>query len=245
MTYLTIIIPVYNEEGTIKKNVYDLHRYLTSLNISHEIILSEDGSSDNTKKILEELAHTLSDVLSIYNKSRLGKTRAIKKGLSLAKGQYVLILDADLSVKLEYIEKFIQKTYGEIDLIIGSRFLKDSVLKRSRLRNLTSILYNTFIRLLFNTEIQDHQCGFKIFNRKKVLAIISYINDNKYMFDSKLIILSKIRNYRVKEEPIEWSEKDGRNSKINIILDGFIMMFEAIKFKILLTNGELGNSLYE
>ena len=154
---LSIIIPCYNEELTIKDNILNrVVPYLKYKNIKYEIILVNDGSTDKT---LEEM-FTIPNVNVVSYTPNKGKGYAIKQGLIEAKGDYILFMDADLSTDLKAIEDVVQ-FQKDYDLIIGSRHHKASVLvkKQSLLRQFIGFGCRILVNMKFHFHFTDTQCG--------------------------------------------------------------------------------------
>ena len=201
---ISVLIPAYNEGISLIENVLTLNEFLKKYYKTFEIIISEDGSNDGSffNKISK------SNVKYIHFKKRLGKGLALKKAFSLSSGKYIFIIDADFPVKLDYIVKM-TSYFPKYDVVIGSRLLKESKIKRSFLRSFASIVYNTLIRLLFRTGIKDHQCGVKVFKREILSAILPDMTSTGFFWDTELLVKVKMRTNKIHEIPLLWKDRDG------------------------------------
>ena len=238
---VSIIIPFFNEEKRVKKTIGIIKNFFKKNNsIKIEIIFVNDGSYDNTQVILEghlkELLlknHSIKFYKLAFNR---GKGYAIKYGVQKSKYKWILMCDFDMSIKFDQLLLWIKKNFiksGDV-AYFGSRAHPDSkntkVLYRYWLGNLFSLLIN----LMFRFNIKDTQCGFKLFNRDYALKIFKKLRSYGYVFDIDLILLLKENNIIINELPIICTHKF--EGKLNIIIDGPLMLFELIKIKLKLNH---------
>jgi glycosyltransferase involved in cell wall biosynthesis len=193
---ISLVMPVHNEEKILRENLEKLKAYMMSLNSEFEVVLIENGSTDSTLKIAEEISHsdTRVRVLSIPKKD-LGK--ALKKGILEASGEYILWYPIDLSVDFEYIER----SLGEVknyDIIVGSKEHSESKVMRSLTRRILSLLYNSLANLLFGLGISDTQC-VKTFRAEKTKPLAEKTESSGIMWEVELLYLAKKSGLRVKE----------------------------------------------
>jgi dolichyl-phosphate beta-glucosyltransferase len=226
---LSIVIPAYNEELRIENTILKINNKLK--NILYEIIVVDDGSFDNTKQILNKMSKENANFKYISYDKNQGKGFALKTGFKEAQGDFVLMIDADLSSPIETIFE-LEKELENYDVIIGSRLLKSNKtiihgpISRKILRKLTFLLR----KILFDIEITDTQCGFKIFKNKIAKEISEKLTINRFGADlEKIIIASKLTN-KIIEVPVSW-EFEPNSSKIKIIKDSFRTIKEWIKIK--------------
>ena len=142
-----------------------------------------------------------------------------------------MYLDADLSTHPRYIKPAIEKIVEGYDIVIGSRWKKEAKVDRGLKRKFFSWGYNLFINILFNTGIKDHQCGFKVFNLNTCADVLISAQDDKWFWDTEVLIRAKWRGLKVYEMPVEWKESK-RNSKVNVLKDTFEMGISAIRFRL-------------
>ena len=217
---ITIILPVHNEEKTLEANVELLRK---SLKKDYEIILAEDGSTDNTVAI----AKKLKDVILITSSKRLGRGLALSNAIRQAKGERIIYMDADLATELPHIKDMLEQNY---DIVTGSRLLPGSVVtNRSAIREFFSKSYNLLIRLLFNSKIKDHQCGFKAFKRT-VIPLLETVQDHHWFWDTELLIRAQKQGLSVKEIPVKWADR--KNSKVKLHTDIIYMGLAAIRLRL-------------
>jgi len=211
LTEISIIIPVYNEQGNIGNL---LEKINSKIKIEKEVIVINDGSTDNT---LEELKSSNSKIINLVRNS--GKGFAMKEGIKLSKGKYVLFIGGDGQDDPEEINLLYEKALENYDLVIGSRFIsgnnrserysKKAVLPVNELGN----KFITFlINLLFKKKITDSQAEFKIFksDNLKSLKIVS----DRFEIETELLIRSFRKNFRIIEIPVHRYERVHGKSKL-------------------------------
>jgi len=224
---VSIVLPAFNESGYIEKAVIQAMKKLTEITDSFEIIIAEDGSNDGTDKIAESLSKLFGLVRCLHSDQRLGRGRALNRAFKQSKGSILVYMDVDLSTELEYLLPLIDSIRCGWDIATGSRMLPRSLVKRSRTRTFASRAYNTLIQLLFKTSVRDHQCGFKAFNREKLLTIIDEVEDGHWFWDTEVLALATIHGYSIREIPITWHE-ERRTTKVKLFRDSLNMGFKAL-----------------
>lgn len=210
---ISVIIPVHNEVLRLPRTMEDLYSSLSGMD--YAIILSEDGSSDGSKKLIQFYAQNNSRVRCLTYPERLGKGLALKRGVDVARGDVIVFFDADSSVSADQIPHVL-KELVKFDVLIGSRGLKNSILlKRPPLhRVMAGKIYNWLFRLLFHIPIRDTQCGLKVFRREVIKDLMDHLQIEGWGFDPNLIVEAYRRGYSVKEIPIVWSHSEG--SKLSV-----------------------------
>ena len=221
----SVVLPVYNEEKNLKKNVKVLMDRLERLGIDYEIIIAEDGSTDRTYEIGLELSKKYDNVRFFHHPHRLGRGRALKMAFRRAEGNYVAYMDIDLATSLESLRDLINylKNY---DVVTGSRYMKKSMANRTLKRRLLSSVYNLLVRFVLNSKVHDHQCGFKGFKREVVLRLNKLSEFNHWFWDTEILVLAQRCGYRVKEFPVEWKESE--ETKVNTLRDALNMFLNLI-----------------
>jgi len=232
---ISVIIPMYNEEALIEQTV---HRLL-SLQFGEydfELIFSDDGSQDDCAKIVKKIAQNHSNIHLIENKTNRGKGAAIREGVLLAKGDFILYTDCDLAYGTEQMESIVKEAVAtDSDVLIGSRNLHpkghDGV---SSLRKLTSKMYMKLISWYTKCGVSDSQSGLKCFKGSVAKDIFSHCIVNRFAFDLEVLLLGKQFGYTISEFPvciIHSDEELNRNSKVHLIFDVIRMMKDVIKIK--------------
>ena len=217
---ISIIIPVHNEERRISKSISRTLQFCADQGWDFQIIIAEDGSTDNTIRIVREFESSLSctDTLFIVtSQQRLGKGGAIRNALSLAQKEYVAYMDADLSADPAEFRKLIENI-RDCDVAIGSRKLPGNLPPANIpfTRMVFSFFYSVLFRTLFCIPVQDLQCGFKLFKRDAAELLFNDLRTSKFAFDSEIIVRAFMSGLKVKEVPIAWIH-DKTSSKIRIV----------------------------
>ena len=221
---LSIVIPCYNESKDIAKNVEIVKEYLKANKISHELILVNDGSKDNTKEVIE----AIKGVKALSYEPNRGKGGAVKYGIEHATGDYVLFMDADLSTNLEAIKRMLELA-PNYDVVIGSRHAKDSVIKKKQpaLRVFIGWGCRRLVNLKFHFKFKDTQCGFKAMKTDIAKKIVAKQVVNNFAFDVEYLYIAKLNNLSVYEMGVEWA--DDRGSTVSP-LKSSIKFFKDLSF---------------
>ena len=212
---LSIVLPVYNEGERLPNCLDSLLEFYDNIT-GIEIIVSEDGSTDNTLKIAKGYASRNTQIKVVHSEERQGKGGGIINGLREARGDLVMFMDADLSIKPDQIAKLKKMIEEGSDLAVGSRSLPESTVTRNRpfVRRVLATGFNWLFRSLFHIQIMDTQCGFKMMKREVSRDLMDKIDIKGFAFDAALIVKAYDGDYIIKEVPIVWSPVSG--SKLNL-----------------------------
>ena len=230
--HLSVIVPVYNEVLVIGQTITKLRGFLENQLYSWEILVCDDGSTDDTLKTLYNQAINLNNV-RILQLPHKGKGSAIRSGVLSSNGKYIFMCDADLSMSVDQIPIFLHKmNNSEIDIVIGSRQIEGSVrIGESWGRHFMGRVFNKLVKLILVGGYQDSQCGYKCFSSESATHLISNQRIDGWAFDAEILFLAQKFRYQVSEIPIEWHHRS--NSKVRVISSSFSMLIEIIKVKIL------------
>ncbi len=205
MPTISVLMPAYNEERTLEKAVKETMKELRGLD--YEIIIINDGSTDNTLKIAKELCESSKNVKVIsYSKNR-GKGYALKKGFEKSKGEIIVFFDSDLDIPPSQIRRFVKTLNKGYDVVIGSKYLPGARVKYSERRRLFSIWYRFLVKMLLKLDVTDSQVGLKVFKREVLEKTFSKILVKKYAFDVELLTVINMYGYKIHELPIKIEHK--------------------------------------
>ncbi|MEX2682391.1 MAG: dolichyl-phosphate beta-glucosyltransferase [Candidatus Sigynarchaeota archaeon] len=214
---ISIVVPAFNEEKRIQPFLVELINYCKTHLNDFEIIVVNDGSTDNTEGIVKCIIamHNANFVKYIGYQTNSGKGTAIKIGICNAKGEKILFIDADGSIKPKEISRML-KYLDDYDLVIGDRKSKESRITRAQPipRQIASLLFNAIVKLLFQIKVRDSLCGFKGFTSKVRDNIGVNLRAIRWVFDVELLYKAQKRRYKCFQMPIEWEHKD--NSKVRL-----------------------------
>ena len=235
--FLSIVVPAYNEENRLRKTLPEFLRFLEDSKKPAEIIFVDDGSSDDTSKVIRKATEGLPNSRLIGLSANRGKGAAIREGMLSARGTFRIFADADNSTPIWQAEKLL-KAADERTVVIGSRYVSGSQIKIKQpfYRVVGSRFLNLIIRIILLPDIKDTQCGFKLFPQRAVEEIFPKIRLTRFSFDLEVLALAKEFGYRIKEVPIEW--KDSPHSTVDPVKDGLKLLRDAIRVKIHLMRGD-------
>lgn len=230
--HLSVVIPAYNEEHRIEASIEAIADYLAKQEYASEIIVVDDGSVDETLKMLQALKVKYPTLEALAHEDNRGKGFAVRRGVLASKGNFILFSDADLNTPVEDVEKL----FGAIDegarVAIGSRAVAGAVLvvRRPWVREVGSRLLNLAIRLIAVPGIRDTQCGFKLFEAKAARDIFQRSVLNGFSFDVEILHLARRLGYPVTEVPVTWIFRGG--SKVKPLRDGVKILIDTIRIRL-------------
>lgn len=209
--------------------------FLSKQPYTAEVIVVENGSTDHTYDVAQEFATQHASLRVIRNDQR-GKGLAIQRGVREAKGQYIFMCDADLSMPIDEISKFLPPQLEDVDIAIGSREAPGSVRYDEPIyRHFTGRVFNTMIRWLVLPGLQDTQCGFKCIRAAVAHEIFPYQTLTGWAFDVELLYIARHHGYNLTEIPIDWYFND--DSKVNVLRDSLRMFLDLLLIR---RNARLG-----
>ncbi|MBN2317722.1 MAG: glycosyltransferase family 2 protein [Acidobacteria bacterium] len=215
---LSVVIPAYNEELRLSHTLSQAIAYLKSQPFQSEILVVDDGSTDGTERVVrqQDAAPVLLELLQHPDGANHGKGAAVKRGVLAAKGNYRLFMDADNSTTLNQVERFWPFFHLGLEVVIGSRALKDSVvdLHQSKAKEMAGQFGNWLVRMLAVPGIFDTQAGFKMFTSRAAEGIFQRLTIDKWGYDIELLVIARSLGYRVREVPITW--RNARGSKVRV-----------------------------
>ena len=229
MPYISIIIPAYNESERLPKSLSLIIEYMDNQNFDWEIIVVDDGSSDNTVKSVSGFKNTI----VIEQIANQGKGAAVKRGMLEANGEICVFSDADLSTPIYELKKIIDNINVGYDIVIGSRGIKNELIKVHQpfYREFMGKTFNKIVQLLVLKGIKDTQCGFKGFTNKAAKSIFNLQKIKGFGFDVEILFLANRLGFKICETPVEWYNDE--RSKVNPITDSFKMLIEIFKVRYL------------
>ena len=226
--YLSVVIPVYNESFRVVKPLTEMCQYFLEQDYKSEIIVVNDGSDDDTVKIIKKHFPNIKLVSYSHNE---GKGFAVKSGMSKAKGVFVLMCDADNATPIVEIEKLFSFT-NQFPIVIGSRYLKGSHIhvKQPLTRIIGSRMFNTIVQLLLLPGFPDTQCGFKLFSKEVVKNIFPKLETKRWGFDLEVLVRAKKSKYKIKQVPVDWYDQPGsRIESFRVFTNSIVELFKIKK----------------
>lgn len=236
---ISLIIPCYNEEANIQKGVLDkIGNFTLKDNRFLEVVISDDGSTDQTKKIIKEKYLPIFPKFKLLENPHQGKGYAIISGIKKSQGDFIMFSDMDLATPIEEVEKLIKEA-KKYQIVIGSRnnLRQGAPLIRKIMAKGFIIIRNFLVGL---KNIKDTQCGFKIFEKKAALKIIKSLkvfhekrkakgSSVTAGFDLEFLFLASKYGFKIKEIPVIWRHVETKN--VNFIKDTIETLKDVLKIK--------------
>lgn len=219
---ISIIIPAYNEEKTIGNVISNTISTMKNLLKPYEIIVVDDGSTDNTKKIATKYK---AKVLS--NGKNKGKGYALKKGFKHANGDIIVTIDADGTHRPNEIPYLIHPLFNGVDIVAGSRFANGRKDSTSRLNRIGNFIFNSTIMILTGKRVTDSQTGFRAF-KKHILREIK-LESLGYEVETEITVKGLRNGYVYQEKPITCERRRYNISKLKILPDSLKILKTIFK----------------
>jgi len=234
---LSIIIPAFNEELRLPKTLQQIHAYLAARQMRVEVLVVDDGSTDGTAELVEQVRRERPELRLISNGRNRGKGFSVRHGMMEARGEIALFTDADLSAPIEEADKLIACLRGgHYDGAIGSRAVNRKLIEvhQSLLREVAGIAFNRVVRLIAGIQFADTQCGFKAFLRERARIIFEQQRTEGFGFDPEILFLARRHGLRVAEVPVRWAHDPA--TKVHVFRDSIRMFGDvfAIRWNALL-----------
>ena len=230
---LSIILPAHNEAGRILPYLKEIREYCERRNRSYELLVVDDGSTDDTALVVARWARAHASVRLLRLPTCRGKGAAVRYGMQSAVGCLQLFADADGATPIQELGRLEKALAEGADLAIGSRALAarlpDFAVHARAHRSVLGTLFNAAVRQSGIRDICDTQCGFKLFRRIVAEDLFGYASIDGFGFDLELLYLAQQRGYRIAEVPVNWSDQPG--SKVRVLRDGLAMLRDLARIK--------------
>lgn len=235
METLSIVIPAYNEEsrlprtfgliqGAIAEGCFKSFQLI-------EIIIVNDGSTDQTSKKIKEFQQLINVAFELPIQSNQGKGNALHEGLKKAKGNWVLIADADSATPWNQIKK-LELHCPIAQVIIASRDLPDSQvqIKQSWVREHMGKTFNYLVRFITGLPFKDTQCGFKLIHKPSITPFLEQLQVRRFAWDVEFLMFSKMHKLTIQEVAVLWEHQEA--SRVHPIFDATEMLLRVIQLRI-------------
>ncbi|MDX1600352.1 MAG: glycosyltransferase family 2 protein [Anaerolineales bacterium] len=227
---LSVIIPARNEGARLPNTLPTVLDFLDHQDYGSEVLVVDSASTDDTGRIVEHHAQHRQD-LQLLRADLPGKGRAVRLGMLAAKGEYRFICDADLSMPIEQVNRFVPPRLDpEVDIAIASREAEGAIRYDEPVyRHVVGRAFNILVRLLAIPGIQDTQCGFKSFRAEVAEDLFHQQTLDGWTFDVELLFIAQRRGYTIKEIPIPWYYNPG--SRVSVLRDSFAMFSDLFRIR--------------
>jgi len=210
----SLVIPVYNDRASLEAALPRSLDALGKVSPAFELIVAEDGSTDGTPEFVRERARSDPRIRLLHSDERLGRGRALNRAFGEARGRIVCYYDVDLATDLKHLAELVGAIRDGAEIATGSRLLASSDVERSGERELASRVYNALVRIILGSRIHDHQCGFKAFNRERILSLIPSVKATHWFWDTEVLVRGQRAGYRVAELPVIW--RTGKRTTVRL-----------------------------
>jgi len=230
--FLSIVIPAYNEQLRIGKSLDRICLYLQRKTFTAEVVVVDDGSTDQTAEVTARSAENWPALRVIRNERNRGKGFSVRRGVLEAHGEYVLFTDADLSAPIDQTDMLIAALVSTgADAAIGSRALQRELIgvHQPWFREWGGICFNWAVRLFTGLRLRDTQCGLKLFRLATTRKAFEYLKAERFGFDPELLFLIKRWGGRVLEIPVRWDNDPA--SRLNVWRDTARSFLEVVQVR--------------
>lgn len=231
---LSIIIPAYNEEEYICRTLDFLVIFLDSHSYRYELIIVDDGSTDQTANAVSNWKHLTAANLRLFvNERNMGKGFAVQRGVFESIGHFVIFLDSDLPYELQAIEEFLNALQNcGYDLAIGSRVMPGSLIRGVPVsRLLAGKVFSWMISMLVLRGIPDTQCGFKAFTNHAANEIFRRVRIPGFGFDVELLYVANKLGFVIQHVPVRMMPLQKKNSRVNLFRDPIRMFIDLFTIR--------------
>ena len=227
--FLSIIIPAYNEVQRLPAALEQASAFLKQQDYSYEIIVVENGSSDRTLEVARAMVDHIPNLIVIHENIR-GKGRAVKTGMLAAHGDYRFICDADLSMPIEEIVRFLPPQLISIPVAIASREAAGAVrYDEPHYRHVVGRAFNWLVRLILLSGLNDTQCGFKCFTAEAAECIFPLVTISGWTFDVEALFIARRMDMEIREVGIPWYYN--ARSSVRVLRDAFQMGSDLLRIR--------------
>lgn len=224
------MIPAFNEGAGIAATLEELRTYLASRPWSWEIRVVDDGSTDDTAAIVDAVSR-IEPRVALQREPHRGKGAAVRAGFLATSAAHRFLCDADLSMPVRELERFMPPALGDADVAIGSREGAGATrVGEPARRHVAGRAFNAVVGLLAVPGIEDTQCGFKMFTAAATEAIFPSLTVDGWAFDIEVLYVARLRGLRIREVPIEWHFR--ADSRLRMFPDSLKMLREVFRIRL-------------
>jgi dolichyl-phosphate beta-glucosyltransferase len=229
----SVVVPAYNEADAIGETLSAVSAYFAATGLRYEILVIDDGSTDDTAQIVEKFSSSLDPFVRIIRSSRNeGKGGAVRRGVQEARGEVIAFIDADLPYRAQNLGDAIALVHsGATDIAIGARDLRSSQTDESYplIRRFMGRTFSLFVRALLVRGISDTQCGLKAFSRPAAKLLFAESKLNGFGFDFEVLFLARKYGFRIERLPVAMSHRHA--SKVRLVRDSLRMLLDIFRVR--------------
>jgi dolichyl-phosphate beta-glucosyltransferase len=227
--FLSIIIPAHNEAARLPPSLRKINSFLNKQPYISEVLVVENGSSDDTLAVAQSFIGQMPN-LRVFSEDERGKGLAVKRGMLEALGEYRFLCDADLSMPIEQVNRFLPPQLNPCDVAIGSREIPGAQrYDEPGYRHMIGRVFNTMVRWLLLPGLQDTQCGFKCFSAEVAQSVFPLQRLHGMSFDAEVLFIARKKGFQIEEIPIDWVFDP--DSRVRLVQDSMRMGFDLINIR--------------
>jgi dolichyl-phosphate beta-glucosyltransferase len=228
---LSVVIPCYNEEQRLPHSIELIERYLDDRKTPYELILVDDGSGDRTRQVMDEAASRHAGVRIEALPHNRGKGRALATGVQVARGDEILVTDADLSTPIEELDKLQAALQNGAGIAIGSRALRGSRVEVSQplYRVLMGKGFNLIVQAVLLPGIWDTQCGFKLFRGDVGHRVFAHLITDGFGYDPEVLYRARKQGVKIVEVPVVW--RNSTPTKVSPVRSSLDMLRHVVRLR--------------
>jgi len=231
-THWSVVIPAFNEARRLPSYLDDVVSFFEGRGEPYEVIVVDDGSTDDTPALVEARVRELASVRLLRLPVNAGKGAAVRAGMLAARGVYRLFTDADGATPIAEVKRLEPALLAGADVVIGSRVLVDPSVSVAALphRVAAGRVFNWLVARLGLRSVADSQCGFKVFSAAAAERLFVGLRTRGFGFDVELLLAAQAAGYRVVEIPVNWADQPG--SKVGVFRHGPGMFWQIVMARL-------------
>jgi glycosyltransferase involved in cell wall biosynthesis len=206
---LTAVLPVYNDRAALEHAIAASLEVLEACADRFELVVAEDGSTDGSAAYVADWGARDPRVRLFHSDERLGRGRALNRAFRASDAPIVCYYDVDLATDMRHLPPLVDAIRGGAQIATGSRLMPESEILRSGGREFASRGYNLLVRTVLGSRLRDHQCGFKAFDRQRLLPVIDRVQAPHWFWDTEVLVRGQNAGYTVREIPVRWTQGPG------------------------------------
>ncbi len=228
--FLSVVIPAHNESRRLPGTLPKVLEFLRSQPYRSEVVIVENGSEDNTLEIAREFEAANPGVVRVFHEDERGKGLAVRRGMLEARGAYRFLSDADLSMPIEQVARFLPPRLENFDIAIASRELPDSRrIGEPSYRHIIGRAFNLMVQAMALPGFKDTQCGFKCFRAEVAEDVFRFQTLPGMSFDVEVLFIARRRGYRIVEVPVDWYFDP--DSRVRLVGDSLRMAWDLLTIR--------------
>ena len=216
---VSVVIPVFNDFHSLEIAIPRSIELLSRITDGFELIIAEDGSTDGSAELVRQYEQRDTRIHLLHSDERLGRGKALNRAIHESRGNIICYYDVDLATDMQHLPELIGAIREGAHIATGSRLMPGSDIVRTGGREIASRSYNFLVRFFLGSRIYDHQCGFKAFNKQKILPVIPAIKSQHWFWDTELLVRGQRQGLSVREFPVRWRAGKGTTVKVRDVFE--------------------------